>query len=258
MKMDFSTVAGLGGTVLVIAVAMVLGSNGAVFFDPASFLLVLGGTLTAILARRSADDFVDHLRALQVIVQRNAFTLPPLAARLESWARTTRREGALALEPALDKENNPFLRHALMLLIDGANEDSLHAALRTRVANIQAHQDRVAATWEDWLIVAPAMGMIGTLIGLVQMLNTVQNTALLGQGMALALLTTLYGAFLANVIAGPVASKLRLKYEAEREWCEAVITGFCGMARGESPRRIANAVVTLFPADRAQKPGEAA
>ena len=145
-----------------------------------------------------------------------------------------------------------------MLLIDGANEDSLHAALRARVANIQAHQDRVAATWEDWLIVAPAMGMIGTLIGLVQMLNTVQNTALLGQGMALALLTTLYGAFLANVIAGPVASKLRLKYEAEREWCEAVITGFCGMARGESPRRIANAVVTLFPADRAQKPGEAA
>ena len=106
----------------VIAVAMVLGSNGAVFFDPASFLLVLGGTLTAILARRSADDFVDHLRALRVIVQRNAFTLPPLAARLESWARTTRREGALALEPALDKENNPFLRHALMLLIDGANE----------------------------------------------------------------------------------------------------------------------------------------
>ena len=258
MKIDFSTVAGLGGTVLVIALAMVLGSNSAVFFDPTSFLLVLGGTLTAVLARRSADDFVDHLRALRVIVQRNAFTLPPLAPRLESWARTVCREGALSLEPSLEKEQNPFLRHALMLLIDGANEESLRATLRVRLASIQAHQDRVTATWEDWLIVAPAMGMIGTLIGLVQMLNTVQDTAVLGQGMALALLTTLYGAFLANVIAGPVASKLRLKHEAEREWCEAVISSFCRMARGESPRCIANAVVTLFPAERVRKSDEAA
>lgn len=258
MKTDLSTLAGLGGTVLVIAVAVLLGESNAAFFDPASFLLVLGGTLTAVLARRSLADFLGHLRALRVILRSETAGLPQLATQLQGWAAIARRDGTLALETELPGVQRPFLREALMLLVDGANEDALRTTLRARVAALQERHERIIATWDEWLVVAPAMGMIGTLIGLVQMLGTMQDTAALGQAMALALLTTLYGAFLANVLAGPVASKLRLKHDEEVQWCEAVIGGMCRIARGESPRRIASAVVTPFPTERARKPDEAA
>ena len=258
MKTDFSTLGGLFGTLLVIGVAILLGNGNAAFFDPASFLLVLGGTLTALIARRSVGDFIDHLRALRVIAHRDAEGLPELSRQLSNWAGIARRDGTLALENELATIKRPFLRDAVMLLVDGANEDSLKSSLQTRVALLNARHERIIATWEDWLIVAPAMGMIGTLIGLMQMLGTLQDTAALGQAMALALLTTLYGALLANVVAGPIASQLRMKHDEELQWCEAVIIGVSKIARGESPRRIANAVVTPFPTARARKPEEAA
>ena len=258
MKTDFSTLGGLLGTMVVIGVAILLGNGNAAFFDPASFLLVLGGTLTAIIARRSMPDFIDHLRALRVIVRRDPRGLQALSVQLRDWASVARRDGTLALENELASIQRPFLRDALMLLIDGANEESLKSALQARVAMLNARHERIIATWEDWLIVAPAMGMIGTLIGLMQMLGTLQDTAALGQAMALALLTTLYGALLANVVAGPIASQLRMKHDEELQWCEAVIGGVSRIARGESPRRIANAVVTPFPNARVRKPDEAA
>lgn len=258
MKTDFSTLGGLLGTLVVIGVAVLLGNGNAAFFDPASFLLVLGGTLTVIVARRSADDFIGHLRALRVTFLNDTQGLQTLATQLRDWASVARRDGILALENELPSIQKPFLRDALMLLVDGADEESLKSSLQARIAVMTARHERIISTWEDWLIVAPAMGMIGTLIGLMQMLGTLQDTAALGQAMALALLTTLYGALLANVVAGPIASQLRMKHEQELQWCDAVISGVSRIARGESPRRIANAVVTPFPTTRARKPDEAA
>jgi chemotaxis protein MotA len=258
MKTDFSTLGGLFGTLVVIGVAISLGNGHAAFFDPASFLLVLGGTLTAIIARRSIGDFVQHLRALQALARRDDHGVSGLSEQLRTWASIARRDGTLALEQELASIQRPFLRDALMLLVDGANEESIKKTLRMRVDMLNSRHERIISTWEDWLIVAPAMGMIGTLIGLMQMLGTLQDTAALGQAMALALLTTLYGALLANVVAGPIASQLRMKNDYELRWCEAVIVGVSKIARGESPRRIADAVVTPFPTARAQKSDEAA
>jgi chemotaxis protein MotA len=225
MKTDFSTLGGLLGTLVVIGLAISLGNGNAAFFDPASFLLVLGGTLTAIIARRSIRDFVDHLRALRAIAHRDAQELPELSSQLKKWASIARRDGTLALEHELGSIRRPFLRDALMLLVDGANEESLKSTLRTRIEMLNARHERIISTWEDWLIVAPA---------------------------------TLYGALLANVIAGPIASQLRMKHDDELRWCEAVIVGVSKIARGESPRRIADAVVTPFPTARVHKPDEAA
>lgn len=258
MKVDFSMLGGLFGTLLVIGVAILLGNGNTAFFDPASFLLVLGGTLTAIIARRSIHDFVNHLRALRVTFGHEARGLQSLSVQLREWATIARRDGTLALESELAKIKSPFLRDAMMMLVDGANEESLKGALQARIAALSARHERAISTWEDWLIVAPAMGMIGTLIGLMQMLGNLQDTGALGKAMALALLTTLYGALLANVIAGPIASQLRMKHEQELQWCEAVISGISRIARGESPRRIANAVVTPFPTARVRKTEDAA
>lgn len=258
MKADFSTLGGLLGTLVIVGVAILLGNGNAAFFDPASFMLVLGGTLTALIARRSMGDFMGHLKALRVIAHRDAEGLSELSRQLSKWAVIARRDGTLALENELVAVERPFLRDALMLLIDGANEESLKSSLQARVSMLTARHERIIATLEDWLIVAPAMGMIGTLIGLMQMLGTLQDPAALGQAMALALLTTLYGALLANVVAGPIASQLRMKHDQELQWCELVIIGFSKIVRGESPRRVANSVVTPFPTTRARKPEEAA
>lgn len=251
-------VGGLFGTMLVIGMAMLLGNGSTAFFDSASFLLVLGGTLTAVVARRSMRDFVNHLRALRVTFGHDARDLQTLSVQLREWAIIARRDGALVLESELVSIKNPFLRDAMMLLIDGANEESLKSALQARITALSIRHERTISTWEDWLIVAPAMGMIGTLIGLMQMLGNLQDTSALGSAMALALLTTLYGALLANVVAGPITSQLRIKHDEELEWCEAVISGISRIARGESPRRIANAVITPFPTARVRKIEEVA
>jgi chemotaxis protein MotA len=258
MKIDFSMVGGLFGTMLVIGVAILLGNGDTTFFDPASFLLVLGGTLTAIIARRSVRDFVNHFRALRVTFRHDERGLQILSMQLREWATIARRDGTLALESELASIKSPFLRDAMMLLVDGANEESLKGTLQARIAALSARHERTIATWEDWLIVAPAMGMIGTLIGLMQMLGSLQDTGALGSAMALALLTTLYGALLANVVAGPIASQLRMKHDQELQWCEAVISGISRIARGEHPRRIANAIVTPFPTAQVRKTEEAA
>lgn len=258
MKMDLSAVSGLLGTMLVIGVAMSLGSGSTVFFDPSSFLLVLGGTLTVVVTRRSIEDVVDHLRALRATVRHEDQGLAGLAAQFQRWANIARRDGTLALEAEAAALPQPFLRDALTLLVDGADEASLRSGLQKRMDLLSERHEKVIATWEDWLVISPAMGMIGTLIGLMQMLGNLKDTSTLGQGMALALLTTLYGALLANVVAGPVASRLRIKHDEELRWCEAVVSGVCRIARGESPRRIADAVVTPLRSVRARRSDEAA
>ncbi|NBU24218.1 MAG: flagellar motor protein PomA [Gammaproteobacteria bacterium] len=258
MKTDYSAVGGLLGTALVIGMAMSLGSGNAMFFDPSSFLLVLGGTLTVVVTRRSVRDVVCHLRALKVIVGQGPQGLPELAGRFQRWANIARRDGTLALEAEAASIQQPFLRDALMLLVDGADEAALRLGLQKRVDLLNERHERVIATWEDWLVISPAMGMIGTLIGLMHMLGNLKDIDMLGQGMALALLTTLYGALLANVVAGPVASRLRIKHDEELQWCQAVVVGVCRIARGESPRRIADAVVTPLRNVRPRRSDEAA
>ncbi|NBR18340.1 MAG: hypothetical protein EBT81_10885, partial [Gammaproteobacteria bacterium] len=165
MRIDFPTLLGLGGTVAVVVMAITLGDGETRFFDPASFLLVLGG-----LSRRSLADFVGHVRALSIIGRYPVHDRQRLASRVQQWAAIARRDGTLALEQHIDAKDPPFLRDALTLVVDGANEDALRQGLQARLAAMQARHRRIIATWEDWLVVAPAMGMIGTLIGLVQML----------------------------------------------------------------------------------------
>ena len=246
MKADFSTLLGLGGTALVILIAIKLGGSQAHFFDPASFLLVLGGTLLALLARRSGADFLNHLRATQVVFHRHQHNIQHLSERLRQWSIIARREGTLALENEARATDPRIMTEALLMLVDGVNEDSLREGMQARVAALEERHRRIISTWEDWVVVAPAMGMIGTLIGLVQMLGKMHDATEVGNAMALALLTTLYGAFLANVIAAPIASKLQLKHAEETAWCEALIAGITQVSRGAGPHKTASAVVMPF------------
>jgi chemotaxis protein MotA len=258
MRTDIPTLLGLGGTAAIVGIALALGGNQSRFVDPSSIALVVGGTLAVVLARRSLRDFIGHLRSLKVVVRSRSHDVPALLERLRQWSLIARRDGTLALEQQITPGDDGLVNQALMLLVDGANEENIKASLQAHVACLQERHRRVIATWEDWLVVAPSMGMIGTLIGLVQMLGTMHDPAGVGQAMALALLTTLYGALLANIVAGPIASKLQIKNIEELEWCEVLINGASRIARGEGPIKISNAIVTPFPKKRTEAPGKVA
>ncbi|MEY2720937.1 MAG: flagellar motor protein, partial [Pseudomonadota bacterium] len=143
MRIDFPTLLGLGGTVAVVVMAITLGDGETRFFDPASFLLVLGGTLTAVLSRRSLADFVGHVRALSIIGRYPVHDRQRLASRVQQWAAIARRDGTLALEQHIDAKDPPFLRDALTLVVDGANEDALRQGLQARLAAMQARHRRI-------------------------------------------------------------------------------------------------------------------
>jgi chemotaxis protein MotA len=133
------------------------------------------------------------------------------------------------------------------MLADGHDEGTLTTRLRNEMDAMDRRHGAVIAAWQGWVDVAPAMGMIGTLVGLVQMLGNMSDPKTIGPAMALALLTTLYGALIANVVAGPITNKLKIYHAEEMIYREAVLTGLQGIARGDNPRMIGDTIVALLP-----------
>jgi chemotaxis protein MotA len=158
-----------------------------------------------------------------------------------------RREGLLALEPKAAETQERFLKTGLMLLVDGTDEGNITSRMRTEMEAMDRRHSSVISAWQSWVDVAPAMGMIGTLVGLVQMLGNMSDPKSIGPAMAVALLTTLYGAFIANVIAGPIVNKLKTYHNEEMIYREAVLTGLQGIARGDNPRLIGDSLTALLP-----------
>jgi chemotaxis protein MotA len=137
----------------------------------------------------------------------------------------------------------------LTLIIDGADEPRLTQRLQFEMDSVSRRNESIIAAWQTWADVAPAMGMIGTLVGLVQMLGGMSDPGSIGPAMAVALLTTLYGALIANVIATPIAEKLRALHRDEMIYCEAAALGLRAIARGESPLLIGDTINAFLRRD---------
>jgi len=147
-----------------------------------------------------------------------------------------------------------FIRAGLTLIVDGADEARLSQRLQFEMNSLSRRHESIIAAWQTWAEVAPAMGMIGTLVGLVQMLGGMSDPGSIGPAMAVALLTTLYGALIANVIATPIADKLRALHRDEMIYCEAASLGLKAIARGESPLMISDTINAFLRADAAPPP----
>jgi chemotaxis protein MotA len=246
--MDMATVVGFFGALALIGWAMQNGGSLLAYLDPSSLLIVFGGTAATVLARYRWQDFVAHLKAALVIFK-SAYRDPtPLAAMMSEWARQVRDNGQLSLEANAAVTEDPFLRHGLQLLADGADAERLAEQLKINSDHQVAHHMQMINMWQSWVDVAPAMGMIGTLVGLVQMLGNMSDPRAIGPAMALALLTTLYGAVLAFVIAGPIMQKLIQFAKEDEHYHQTVVSGFCMIAKGEGPVKVMTAMTALLPA----------
>lgn len=235
----------------IIAIAMAIGGAVGMFWSLSSAVLVLLGTVcvTAISVRRR------DVAALTTVLPQlwaDPDADPSAGARrvLELGGRV-RREGPQALESAIvGLRDQPFLERAVSLLIDGADPAQVERVLIEEAEGIARRQRRVADIFRRAAEVAPAMGLIGTLIGLVQMLGQLASPEAIGPAMAMALLTTLYGAVLAHVLCLPLAVRTEALADAEHNLHRLYAVGAAAIGRREHPVRIEMALNALLPAEQ--------
>lgn len=243
--MDIASLVGLLGTFAMIGGAMVVGGGLAPFFDVPSFLIVIGGTFFAAMYTTPLPTFLGSFGAMS-----KAF-LPPvkkqnvMIERMVELASIARKDGMMALEG--QDVPDKFFEKGMQLLVDGADETKLVQQLNQEIKAMKLRHENNQNVVKAWIDLAPAMGMIGTLIGLVLMLGNMDDPKAIGPAMAVALLTTMYGAIVANVIFMPMLTKLEGYTVYEVTYREMIVLGLKNIARGESPRNIQDQMISNLP-----------
>jgi chemotaxis protein MotA len=234
--MDIASVVGIIAGFGLMVVAILLGGSLMTFIDIPSMVIVGGGTIASTLINYPLSDVLGVFGPLRKAFFNKDIDPRGLIEKLVEFATIARREGILALETQAQKTDDEFLGKSIQLAIDGTAPELIRDILTTEVAFMEDRHNRGQAIVSAMGIFAPAFGMIGTLIGLVQMLTGMSDPSQIGAGMAVALLTTLYGAILANVVFLPAAGKLKVRTSAELLTKEITIEGILAIQSGDNPR----------------------
>jgi len=255
--MDIATLIGLFVGLGLIGWAIMSRSPLTSFVDPGSIAIVLGGTTAAALISFPLRNVMGVAR----VVKNAFFAKPPdpdkLISDLVRYAEVARRDGILALEGMTKEIDDPFVVTGIQMAVDGTDPELIEQIMNSELESIAERHAAGKALFDAVGKYAPAFGMIGTLIGLVIMLQNMDDPSMIGPGMAVALLTTLYGALLANLVALPIADKLSLRSQEEILAKTIVIRGVMGIQSGDNPRTIEQKLTTFLPpAQRAKRAAE--
>lgn len=233
--MDIATIIGLilGFAVIIVSIAM--GGGAMAFVHIPSMCIVVGGMLCATMIHFSLPQFLGIFSVIKKAILVKVPSPNELIQQMVNYAAISRRDGALALEEHIRKTDIPFLAKGLQMLVDGQDEEKMREMLSLEIDALQERHARGKKILEFMGASAPAFGMLGTLIGLVQMLRNLTSPDQIGAGMAVALITTFYGAILANLIFIPLAGKLGLYSQAEITAMQMILEGICTISRGENP-----------------------
>ena len=236
--MDIATIVGVILGFVVITTAIVAGGGWQIFVHLPSVAITIGGMLCATLIHFSLPQF---LGIFSVIKKTIVTKIPPqseLIQKMVNYAAINRRDGALALEQEIDNVSDLFFSKGLQMLVDGQNSEEIQELLSMEIQHLQDRHSTGKKILEFMGAAAPAFGMIGTLIGLILMLKSLSSPDAIGEGMAVALLTTFYGALAANLVFIPLAGKLGLYSQAETTAMEMIVEGVCAIAGGENPTAV--------------------
>ncbi len=234
--MDLATLIGVIGVYAIVAVAMVLAGGLVQFFDVPSVLIVIVGSHFVVIMKHTFPQFIGAVKVGMKSIMFKSDSLQELIDKIVELADKARKGGLLSLEGA--EIPNHFLKKGIGLLIDGHGEEVVAGILRKEVKLSSDRHENGAAVFKSLADVAPAMGMIGTLVGLVGMLANMDDPKAIGPAMAIALLTTLYGAVIANMMAIPVREKLLMRNEEEKLTQNLIIDGLLSIQAGQNPRVI--------------------
>ncbi len=234
--MDLATVGGLVVAFGLVLGAILMGGSIALFIDIPSVIMVIGGSLAALFINFPIAKAMGMMKVFQKALFFDADDPTEVIDKMVNYAERARKEGMLALEEDSENEPDKFLAKGLRLAVDGTDPKLLARILETDISALEARHKEGRNLFEQWGAFAPAFGMIGTLVGLVQMLANLDDPSSIGAGMAVALLTTFYGAIIANMIALPIAGKLKTRSEEELHALEMIIEGIMSIQSGDSPR----------------------
>ena len=236
--MDIATVIGLIAGSSLIILAIVSGGGAGMFFNLPSIMITVGGMVSATLIHFSLGTVLKIFSIAKNTLFNQMESEQEVVQRLVDYAAINRRDGALALEQQLKGVQDTFLIKGIQMLIDGQEEDTIDQQLSIEVQYLQERHETGKKVLEFMGASAPAFGMIGTLIGLIQMLRNLDSPDSIGVGMATALITTFYGALMANLVFLPLAGKLGLRSRMETIQKEMMVQGMLAIARGESPTAV--------------------
>ena len=243
--MDIASLIGFLGAIGMILGAMISGGGIAPFIDVPSILIVFGGTFFAVMYTCPLPVFLGSFGVMAKAFLPPVKKMDELVERMSDLASIARKDGMMALEG--QEVPDKFFEKGLQMLVDGADETKLTDQLNKEVKAMKVRHEDMTGVFQAWVDLAPAMGMIGTLIGLVAMLGNMADPKAIGPAMAVALLTTLYGAMIANCIFMPIVTKLEGYSAHELLYREMVVMGLKYISRGESPRNITDQLVALMP-----------
>lgn len=240
--MDLATVLGLVLGVVFMIVGIATGpdkwNSFPNFYDLPSIFITFGGSLSGVLASVSVKDFINGFKSMKLAVKSVEFDITSAIEQIIQLSNVARKDGLLQLEEIANGLDDEFLKKGILLIVDGTDPDLLRGIMETELMCVEDRHAKVITFWQTFASFGPAWGMIGTLIGLVNMLKNLNDFNSVGPNMATALLTTLYGSVIANWLATPISNKLTENSARETKLKEVTIKGLLSIQAGENPRVI--------------------
>ena len=237
--MDFTTILGIISGMACLFAAIYWGGGARIFFNLPSLMITVGGTFAATLINFPMPDMVGVVKILKNAFTQKELNPTEMISSLVTLSDKARRQGTLSLEEDMERVDDDFLRKGLQWVIDGVELEAIEVLMRTELAFQKERHRKGQSIFTRMGYYAPAFGMVGTLIGLIQMLRTMEDPSTIGVPMATALVTTFYGALMANLIFLPIAGKLKTRSEEETLIREIIMQGVLLIQSGENPRIVA-------------------
>jgi len=252
--MDLGSIIGfLAGIACVIISILIGGELGSYWDLPAVFITIGGGICSTLISFR-LKDVLGILRVTKHIFTDKTSSAPETIAMMVKLSEKTRREGLLSIEPELEEMEDPFIKQSLQLVVDGIESETIQDFMDTEIENMQSRHKKGIDIFNMMGAIFPAWGMIGTLIGLINLLLKLEDPAQIGPSMSVALVTTFYGSFLSNFICLPIAGKLKMKSDEEVNQKEMIAEAVISIQAGENPKMLEQKLrIFLGPVERKAK-----
>lgn len=239
--MDFSSLLGIAIALAGIFGGLLLeGGHAGSILQGAAFLIVLGGTVGAVMVQNSARVFLRGVRMGRWMLLPPEFSPDRVIEDIVRWSQAARKEGLLSLDRLLATAGGPLARKGLQLLVDGAEPEKLREVLEVEVVTFEEHYRQGARIWEAAGGYSPTIGILGAVLGLIHVMENLTDPSRLGSGIAVAFVATIYGVGLANLVFLPVANKLKALIGSQVLLQEILVDGLVAIANGEHPRMIEN------------------
>ena len=249
--MDLGTVIGIVLIFALLGGAMSMGVGIGAYIDIPSVLIVVGGSIGALMISFKPTQMKKFTKVFMIAIKPPQTDVAELIKKLVEFATKARKDGILALESDVNNEENEFLKKGLSMAIDGSEPDTIRELLEIEMEQTSTRHKIHGSIFSQWAGLAGAMGMVGTLIGLVAMLLNMADPSAIGPSMAVALLTTMYGAIIGNVFGAPIANILGVRNDEETLVQEMILSGIMSIQSGDAPRVLeAKLLSYLAPADR--------